>query len=147
MKILKYSFAILVVSMIANVAMASAAATLRPDQWGVSGQSTVPKDKAVNTIAVKKERLGTQNFYNDYAETGLTSPCKNCKFIATLQRDVDGKWKNTQESSELKMDQRYYYTGNTTEATGTYRISIKRSDWTLLETTLIWDWYVQDPIR
>ena len=148
MKILKYSFVILAVSMVANIAMASAAATLRPDQWGVSGQDTVPAygKGSIKTIEVIKAREGTQNFYNYYAETGLTAPCDNCKIKAELQHKVNNLW-DPLVSATVKMKQRGYFVGNNSENPGTYRLSLSRANATLLETTVIWDWYVQEPIK
>lgn len=148
MKILKYSFVILAVSMVANIAVSSATATLEPYQWGISGKHYVPAfgRGSVKTIDVVKTREGNQNFYNDYAETGLTSPCKKCKIMAELQHKVNNLW-DPLVSTTVKMDQRGYFSGNNSESPGTYRLAISRADATLLETTVIWDWYVQDPIR
>lgn len=146
MKILKYSFAILVVSMIANVAMASAATTLEPHRSGIWGTFDIAAGKTVTTVDVAKERISTQYFYNDYTNTPLTSPCKNCQIKATLQRKINSSW-NIVASTTVKMDNKGYFSGNTSEAPGTYRLQIRRNDVTLLTTTVIWDWYIQDPIK
>lgn len=148
MKILKYSFVILVVSMVANIAMVSATVTLRPDQWGVSGQSEIPAGKTIKTVEVVKERFATQNFYNYYANTPQTIPCTDCKFNVELYKKVsNNNWNKVGTVKNIQMKQRGYFYNNTSEGPGTYYLSIKRNGFTVYTTILIWEWFVQDKIQ
>ena len=143
MKIFKYSFMMLALAVITNVTLAHADINLNPPQRGISGQTKLYYNLWSDpTEGVIKKDLSTQSFYNFNTYTSYTDPCKKCEIKATLQEKVNGSWGDV-SSTTAKMENTGYFSGNTSESPGTYRIKMKRNDITAAWTYVTWDWYLE----
>lgn len=143
MKVFKYSIMVLVLTIATNVVLAHADINLSPNQYGISGQTKLyynlwsdPTEGAVKTDE------STQSFYVFNAFTSYTNPCPDCQIKAYLQRRVNNKWGDVIPTITTKGNTGYF-SGNTAEAAGTYRIKLKRHDITAAWTYVTWDWYVK----
>lgn len=142
MKIFKYSLMVLALAVIANVTLAYADIDLGSKR-GISGQNTLKYNLwSEPTEGVVKPDISTQSFYNFNTFTTYTNPCPNCVIRAELQKRVNDNWSDV-KSTTAKKGQTGYFSGNTAEAPGTYRIKLKRDDITAAWTYVTWDWYVK----
>lgn len=143
MKIFKYSLIVLAFAVIASVTLVRADINLSGNQYGISGQTKLYYNLfSAPTEGVVKKDLSTQSFYNYNTYTSYTNPCEDCEIKATLQKKVDKDWNNV-KSTTVKMKKTGYFSANTAEAAGTYRIKMKRNDITAAWTYITWDWNVE----
>lgn len=143
MKAFKYSFMVLAFAVVTSVTLAHADINLNPNQYGISGQTKLYYNAWSDpTDGVVKKDLSTQSFYNYNTFTSYTNPCKDCEIKATLQEKVNKSWGNV-VSTTAKMGKTGYFSGNTAETEGTYRIKMKRNDLTAAWSYVTWDWYVE----
>lgn len=144
MKAFKYSFLILTFAIVLSVTLAHADINLNPNQYGISGQNTLHYSTWSDpTDGVIKKDISTQSFYNYYTFTTYTDPCTDCNIKVTLQKkSSSGSWSDV-KSTTAKMKKTGYFSTNTAEAPGTYRIKMKRDDITAAWTYVTWDWNVE----
>ncbi len=147
MKVFKYSFMVLTFAIVANVTMTYADRYLENWQIGVTGTAEIHVGQSVKAEAFVKERFGTQSFYNQKTFTTSTDPCPKCDILATLQKRVNGTWSDVKSSNNTRMGQRNYFNGNTAEAPGVFRLSIKRNNLTAAITYVLYEWEIQPAIN
>ena len=138
MKIIKYSFMMLGVAIIANIALVQALTNL--NQFGlIYGTATIPAGKTVQlNNDVQKTELGVQSVTNTRTFTPLTDPCPKCNIEVNLLRKLSSGKYDKVGTVFVKQGQTDYFLSQSVS------LSFRRVDATALTTYVGFDWRVQD---
>ncbi|MCI8794434.1 MAG: hypothetical protein HFI73_03560 [Bacilli bacterium] len=145
MKIIKYSFMMLGVAIIANIALVQALTNL--NQFGlIYGTATIPAGKTVQlNNDVQKTELGVQSVTNTRTFTPLTDPCPKCNIEVNLLRKLSsGKYDKVGTVFVKQGQTDYFLSQSVSQSFGEFNLSFRRVDATALTTYVGFDWRVQD---
>lgn len=145
MKIIKYSFMMLGVAIIANIALVQALTNL--NQFGlIYGTATIPAGKTVQlNNDVQKTELGVQSVTNTRTFTPLTDPCPKCNIEVNLLRKLSsGKYDKVGTVFVKQGQTDYFLSQSISQSFGEFNLSFRRVDATALTTYVGFDWRVQD---
>ena len=128
MKYIKYSLIILVIAIMTDIYFVSA--TVYPT---VGIALTLTKNQPYTTSLYEKNNNNCQTYEHTYSFTAITDPCTDCQILVT-PKNSSGE---TFTSYLTKMNNTYVFTKNSglTCQPGNYKISIKRNDTTLMNTS------------
>ena len=144
MKIIKYSFMMLGVAIIANIALVQALTNL--NQFGlIYGTATIPAGKTVQlNNDVQKTELGVQSVTNTRTFTPLTDPCPKCNIEVNLLRKLSsGKYDKVGTVFVKQGQTDYFLSQSVSQSFGEFNLSFRRVDATALTTYVGFDWRVQ----
>ncbi len=145
MKIIKYSFMMLGVAIIANIALVQALTNL--NQFGlIYGTATIPAGKTVQlNNDVQKTELGVQSVTNTRTFTPLTDPCPKCNIEVNFLRKLSsGKYDKVGTVFVKQGQTDYFLSQSVSQSFGEFNLSFRRVDATALTTYVGFDWRVQD---
>ncbi len=137
MDFIKYSLVILGVAILSSVAITSARDAKIVPEIGVN--YILKKNNAQWSNYHTKETVSSQRYYNDDTFTVLTNPCSTCKIETKLYlsgSQVGGTLITTKGQTKNFGDVSSYL--------GTYRLSLKRYDYSPLDTHHFGYWKINE---
>lgn len=145
MKIFKYSFMVLMIAVIANVALVNA--YVNPNVYGyVYGTADMgPAETVRLRDDIQKDNIGAQSITNTRTFTTITDPCTDCKIQVNLLRKLSsGKYDNNGTIYFKQGETKSFISQDVSYSEGIYTLSFKRSGITAVRTYVGFDWKVQN---
>lgn len=131
MKIIKSSLTLLIVAFLLD-GLVVFASTLSTAVIAVN----IPAGKQVETNYKTKASYAPQEYANTFTNTTLTSPCPKCPIGVKFQSEIGDYIEQT-----VFMNQKITCDLTALYAPGSYKIKLRRTDFTLLDTYTSGDWY------
>lgn len=134
MKYIKLSLILLLLAVVTDVVVANAGVIY---QRITVIEFLKKRDVTYTKYFEKKDEYYNPSYKNELTYTGLTDPCNNCE-IEVRAYEENG---DQSRSIIVKMGEQKNFTG-TVQNAGNWRLSVKRYDFTLLDTNTKGYWYL-----